>query len=150
MKKGKNMTRNIIIYIFIYIFVIGCSSDGIFNQNDSGCGGTLEVSAPSLEVDGNGYYHIDFLQGYVQTFSTLKTSVGYDGEKVGWISNKEVLVGNTWTNCIDAASYSDSNGNAYGVLSVWEGLVGDTITVYVGYTDDCSEDFTDSIYIIVD
>ena len=49
------MIKNKILYIFIYTLCISC---GIFEPKECDTGCYLEVSAPSLEIDENEYYHI--------------------------------------------------------------------------------------------
>ena len=72
------MVRNIILYIFIYILCVGCeTSNSMMCEN---C--YLDISAPSLQIDENGYYHMEWLDGYVQTFSTLTVETGLDYQKV--------------------------------------------------------------------
>ena len=90
------------VYIFIYIFIVGCSGD--LNQTCPGY--YLDMEAPSLNIDENGYYHMTFLNDYVQTFSVLEAETGSNDEyqKVGWITNKEILIDGYWTNLINPSS----------------------------------------------
>ena len=141
------MRRNIILCIFIYILCVGCESSYDAMMCDD-C--YLDISAPSLEMDENGYYHMECLDGYVQTFSTLKAETGLDYQKVKWISNKEINIAGHWTNLVNMDSYTDDGGIAYTVLGVWEEFVGDTIKVYCGYTNDCSINYADSLEVIVE
>ena len=136
-----------IFYIFIYILMTGC--ENIVGPVCSEC--YLDVDAPSLTMDENGYYHIQFLDGYSQTFTTLKAETGITDyyQKVNWISNQEYSFGNSWVNLVNGNSYTDDEGNAYTVLSVWQEFVGDTIKVYSGYNDECNFNHIDSIGVIV-
>tara|TARA_Y100000310_G_C20094295_1_gene539737 strand:- start:89 stop:490 length:402 start_codon:yes stop_codon:yes gene_type:complete len=111
----------------------------------------LEASAPDLELDENGYYHIEWIDGYVQTFSTLSAQTGsYDNyQKVGWISNKEIKILGHWTNLVNSSSYT-SGGVAHTVLGVWEQFIGDTIKVYSAFQDEYGKQYTDSIGVIVE
>ena len=113
----------------------------------------LDISAPSLEIDENGYYHIEWLDGYVQTFSTLTAETGLDYQKVQWVSNKEINIQyfgqDNWTNLVNTSSYTDDEGVAHTVLGVWEQFVGDTIKVYGGYTNNCSIQYIDSLKVVV-
>ena len=70
-------------------------------------------------------------------------------QKVNWISNQEYSFGNSWVNLVNGNSYTDDEGNAYTVLSVWQEFVGDTIKVYSGYNDECNFNHIDSIGVIV-
>ena len=151
------MVKNKINYIFIYIFMIfifvGCEGDptsptGIDCIDDC----YLNMDAPSLGMDDNGYYHMEFIDGYSQTFSTLSASVGIENQKLGWISNKEILINGVWTNLVNEVSYTNSSGMGHTVLSAWPEFVGDTIKVYCGYwtQDNCHTHFVDSLEVIVE
>ena len=144
------MVKKIISYIFIYILLVGCKSP-------MGCaydiGRYIDISAPDLTLDNNGYYHMEFLEGYSQTFTTLEAETGelssYN-QKVKWMSNKEILIAGYWTDLVNGSSYTDEYGKAYTVLGVWENFIGDTIKVYSGYTDDCYILQVDSLEVVID
>jgi hypothetical protein len=138
------MVKNIIWYIFMYILCVGC--DTRYTCEDC----YLDISAPSLEMDENGYYHMEWLDGYVQTFSTLTAETGLDYQKVKWISNKEINIQDNWTNLVNTSSYTDDEGVAHTVLGVWEQFVGDTIKVYSGYSNNCDILYIDSLEVVVD
>ena len=140
------MVKNILSCIFIYILLIGCESPLVCED----C--YLDVSAPDLEMDGNGYYHMEFLDSYTQTLSTLKAETGITdyNQKVRWISNKEILIAGYWTQLVNQSSYTDDDGKAYTVLSAWEIFIGDTIKVYSVYTDNCNINHVDSLEVIID
>ena len=144
------MVKNIILYIFIYVLCISCGDSIVTND----CNCYLDISAPSLQIDENGYYHMEWLEEYVQTFSTLEARTGVDYQKVGWISNREMNVKyfNTtnWTNLVNTSSYTNNEGITYTVLGVWEEFVSDTIKVYCGYTDECNIEHKDSLEVIID
>ena len=141
------MNKNILLSIFIYIFIIACESSPIECED---C--YISIEASSLTIDENGYYHIQFLDGYTQTFTTLKVETGIEDyyQKVKWLSNKRILLGNYWTDLVNNSSYTDDYGQAYTVLSVWQEFIGDTIKVYSGYTDNCSILHADSLEVIVE
>ena len=140
------MIKNILKYIFIYILLVGCESPLVCED----C--YLDISAPDLQMDGNGYYHMNFLDSYIQTFSTLEAKTGITdyNQKVKWISNKEIMIAGHWTNLVNGSSYTDSDGKAYTVLGVWENFTGDTIKVYSGYTDNCNIQHVDSLEVVID
>ena len=140
------MVRNILSYIFIYILLIGCDSPLVCED----C--YLDVSAPDLQMDENGYYHMEFLNSYTQTFSTLKAETGITdyNQKVTWISNKEILIAGYWTQLVNQSSYTDNDGIAYTVLSAWDNFIGDTLKVYAVYTDECHIQHIDSLGVIID
>ena len=140
------MVKKIISYIFIYILLVGCESPLVCE----GC--YLDITAPDLTLDSNGYYHMEFLDSYVQTFSTLEAETGITSynQKVKWISNKEILIADHWTNLVNQSSYTDNDGKAYTVLGVWENFIGDTVKVYSGYTDNCNILHVDSLEVVID
>jgi len=141
------MVKNMMFYIFIYIFIVGCSND--LNQTCPGY--YLDMEAPSLNIDENGYYHMTFLNDYGQTFTTLEANTGSIDEyqKVVWITNREILIDGYWTNLVNGNSYTDEEGIAHTALSIWEQFVGDTIKIYCGYDDNCSIHYVDSLEVIV-
>ena len=140
------MVKNLLMYIFIYTLLIGCNSPLVCKD----C--YLNIKAPDLQMDGNGYYHIEFLDSYIQTFSTLEAETGITdyNQKVNWISNKEIMISGYWTNLVNQSSYTDENGRAYTVLGVWENFNGDTVKVYSGYTDNCNILHVDSLEVVID
>ena len=140
------MVKKIISYIFIYILLVGCESPLVCED----C--YLDVSAPDLQMDGNGYYHMNFLDSYIQTFSTLEAKTGITdyNQKVKWVSNKEILIAGYWTNLVNGSSYTDSDGKAYTVLGVWDNFIGDTVRVYSGYTDNCNIQHVDSLEVVIE
>ena len=143
------MVKKLFIYIFIYVLCIGCESP--LESCDSDC--YIDVDAPSLVQNEDGYYYMNFTDGYEQTFTTLQADIGIENWPVGWISNKEYNVEHmgydNWTNLVNQTSYTDNNGIAYSVLGVWEDFIGDTIKVYCGYHDECDIHFVDSLEVIV-
>ena len=75
------MLRNIVSFIFIYIFIISCDNSILGTQECSDC--VLELSFTDLEIESDGYYHLDFNQDYIQTFTRIDAQVGNDYEFVG-------------------------------------------------------------------
>ena len=157
------MVKNLIIYIFIYTLLVGCDVERIIGVEDCTTFlgyDYLEVSAPSLQMDDNGYYHMEWLEGYTQTFSTLNADTQANENeilKVTWSSDSGIYYTNNWVSSVNPASYTGSDGVAHTVLGVWEEQIGDTITVYAqllnftGYfSEDCHEEYMDSIKVVVD
>ena len=140
------MVKNTLKYIFIYILLVGCESPLTCED----C--YIDITAPDLQIDENGYYHMEFLNSYVQTFSTLevKTGITKYNQKVKWLSNKEILIAGYWTSLVNQSSYTNNDGKAYTVLGIWENFIGDTIKVYSGYTDNCNILHVDSLEVIID
>ena len=134
------------MYIFIYILLVGCDIQSTqFCETDC----YLDVEAPSLQIDENGYYHMEWLEGYVQTFSTLDANTGSDEiVKVLWESDSGINYSGYWVSSVNPASYTD-DGVAHTVVSAWEEQIGDTLTVYAQYQDECGVEYVDSIRVII-
>ena len=66
------------------------------------------------------------------------------------MSNKEISIQGHWTNLVNSASYTDEEGVAHTVLGIWPEFIGDTITVYCGYTDQCDVHHVDSLKVIIE
>ncbi len=147
------MIRKVISYIFIYIVMVittGCESSVMgpcVSESD------MIVNAPNLTQDNNGYYHMYFVDGYIQTFATIEANINLDYWPVAWISNKEYNIEHmgtdNWTNLVNKTSYTNDEGVAYTVLGVWETFVGDTIKIYSGYENECDIHFVDSLEVVV-
>ena len=143
------MVKKSILYIFIYTLLVGCNTQ---NPLNSGCGVDcyLDISAPSLQIDENSYYHIEWLEGYVQTFSTLDADTGSDGiVKVMWESDSGINHLGYWVSNVNPASYTN-NGVAHTVLAAWEEQIGDTLTVYAWYQDECDIEHVDLIKVVIE
>ena len=113
----------------------------------------LTISAPDLEIDNNGYYHIDFINSDIQTFTTLKSETGFYYEKIWWFSNTMHLAqhgtNENWEYLVNTSSYTNDEGIGHTVFSAWEENIGDTVKVICTYTDNCNIWYSDSLYIIV-
>ena len=143
------MLRNIVSFIFIYIFIIGCNNNIVGTQNCSNC--MLELST-ELEIDESGYYHLDFDPDYTQTFTRIYADVGHDYEYVEWMSDTYFcLEWNGFQQCndvVNGASYSGSDGVASTVLGVHDVHIGMTVTVYCGYYSMGTQ-YLDSIKVVI-
>tara|TARA_Y100000593_G_C4238826_1_gene301013 strand:- start:279 stop:722 length:444 start_codon:yes stop_codon:yes gene_type:complete len=146
------MVKNLIMYIFIYVFIIGCESP-MSPSCDSDCFINIGSDSENVVMGDDGYYHMQFIDDYTQTFATLKVETGLQYWPVGWISNKEYNIQHmgedNWVNLVNKTSYSDNDGEARTVLGVWDFFIGDTIKVYVGYHNECDVHFVDSLEVIV-
>ena len=143
------MVKKLILYIFIYTLLIGCNTQ---NPLNSECESdfTVNVEAPELEMDENGYYHIEWLEGYNQTFATLEAITNTEGyNKIYWNSQQGMEYSGEFVSCVNPASYT-SDGIARQTMAVWEEMVGDTITIYAGFEDWCYNQHVDSIGVIVE
>ena len=156
------MVKNLFLVIFISVLVIGCDwritepidytigLDDEIIEEEVQFDYYLELSS-YLNMDGNGYYYMEFLNDYIQTFTTLSGMTGsYNTyQKVAWISNKEININGEWTNLVNEASYTDELGEAHTVLGVWDEFIGDTVKVYAGYTDEQNNHYVDSLEVII-
>ena len=152
-KNARKLLKYIFIYI-IYTLLVSCDSGNVLIDDYEECEYDcyLDTTAPSLTMDGNGYYHIEFSEGSSQTFSTLdaETGMGTIITKVYWTSDSGINYGDYWISSVNSAAYTDDEGVAHTVLSVWEEQVGDTLTVMSQYRGQCGIWFEDSIGIIVE
>ena len=173
-----------IFYIFIYMLVVGCGAEldwYVMDPNNADnmyfswsyppdpelpweatemCGDEiyLDITAPDLGLDENGYYHMEFLDSYSQTFTTLEGQTGLAGNnniaKVGWISDSYILYewgqGIDTINAVNTATYTGPDGIVNTVLSIWPEFIGDTLTVYAGYRDGCDEEHFDFLKVVVE
>ena len=146
------MVKKSTLYIFIYTLLVGCDTQSILTNETYGecVSYDLDVSAPSLQIDENGYYHMEWLEGYNQTFSTLDANTGSGViTKVMWDSDSGINYSGYWVSSVNPASYTN-DGVAHTVLSAWEEQIGDTLTIYAGYMDECGIEYIDSIKVVVD
>ena len=144
------MVKKLFIYIFIYTLLVGCDTQNPLNNEECESDFTMNVEAPELEMDNNGYYHIEWLAGYNQTFATLEAITNTEGyNKIYWTSQQGIEYGGEFVSCVNPASYT-SDGVARQTMAVWEEMVGDTITIYASYYDDCSNQLVDLIKVVVD
>ena len=145
------MLRNIVSFIFIYIFIISCDNSVLGTQECSNC--TLELIT-ELEIDESGYYHLDFNGNDIQTFTRIDAQVGHDYEYVGWTSDTYFIIETygyeEYVNVVNESSYTNGDGFAYTMLGVYEQNIGDTIIVYCGYYDDYGTQHVDSLEVIID
>ena len=142
--------KNKLVFLLFSIYILttlGCEDAGKCTSDYY-----LEIDAPSLVSDENGYYRFQFVSRYVQTFTTLRAQTGSIDtyQKLGWMSNKEININGHWTNLVNPATYTDDEGTGYTVLGVWQEFIGDTITVYCAYKDECQSLYTDTLKVIME
>ena len=143
------MVKKLFTYIFIYTLLVGCNRLPL-NNNECESDFMMNVEAPELEMDNNGYYHIEWLAGYNQTFATLEAITNTEGyNKIYWTSQQGIEYGGEFVSCVDPASYT-SDGVARQTMAVWEEMVGDTLIIYAGFEDWCYNQHLDSIGVIVE
>jgi len=144
------MTRNLISYIFIYVLLIGCESNVLA---PSECESDFEMDVVSdLVIDENGYYHIEWLEGYNQTFATVTAVTNIQGwNRIYWSCDSGILYAGEFIECINPISYTDEHtGLAKQTMAVWEEMINDTLTIHAGYEDSCYNQHIDLIKVIVD
>ena len=144
------MIRNLISYIFIYVLLIGCESNVLA---PSECESDFEMEVTSdLVIDENGYYHIEWLEGYNQTFATLTAVTNLQGfNRIYWSCDSGIEHMGEWIQCINGVSYTDEHtGIARQTMGVWEEMIGDTLTIYTGYEDWCYNQHIEYIKVVVD
>ena len=144
------MVKKLFIYIFIYTLLVGCDTQNPLNNEECESDFTMNVEAPELGMDENGYYHIEWLEGYNQTFATLEAITNTDGyNKIYWTSQEGIEYGGEFVSCVNPASYT-SDGVARQTMAVWEEMIGDTVTIYAGFEDWCYIQHIDSMRVVVD
>ena len=144
------MLKKIIKYIFIYticVITIGCDNPMSIETCDY-C--HLELEAPDLPMIDD-VYQLNYNDGALQTFTRLRAYVGYELEYLGWTTNIS-FEGCTWDYCenipvVNQASYSNDDGYAYQMMGVYEGNIGQTATIWVGYYDNYGTHWLDSIKV---
>ena len=142
------MVKNLILYILIYVILIGCEGNPI-GFCESNC--YLDVQASSLTMNENGIYELEWLDGYNQTFTTLDAETGSETyTRVHWDTDLGVWYQGEVMKPINYSSYTnEEDGIAHSVFGPWEVMIGKTITIYTTYTDDCGIDYLDSIKVKV-
>ena len=148
------MVKNLFSVIFISVLIISCDSQIVIGgDEDEYLNDEIQYSidvTSYLPLD-NGYYKMEYLNGYNQTFTTLTAETGSldSYQHIAWMSNKEIKIGDEWINLVNGASYTDEFGEAHTVLSIWPEFINDTIKVYAGYNDEYGNHYVDSLKVIV-
>jgi uncharacterized protein YcfL len=144
------MVKKLFIYIFIYTLLVGCDTQSVLTNNECESDFMMNVEAPELEMDENGYYHIEWLEGYNQTFATLEAITNTEGyNRIYWTSQQGIEYGGEFVSCVNPVSYT-SDGVARQTMAVWGEMVGDTIMIYAGFEDWCYNQHIDSIGVVVE
>ena len=81
------MKKHRLLILVAYLLLISCEDIQYCSEH------FLEIEAPDLQYS-NGFYRMEYLPQYMQTFTTLKASTGstYELQKLAWISNREIDV----------------------------------------------------------
>ena len=148
------MVGNLNNYIFIYMILLltGCEDNPVSTnvwECESDC--YIVTTAPNLEKDENGYYQMEWLEGYNQTYTTLNAETGINGSyPVYWDSYSGITYSDEHVSVVNHSSMtSEDDGIAHTILAVWEHMIGDTITVYAGLEDWCYEKHFDSLKVVI-
>ena len=89
--------RKLISYIFIYVLLTGCEVENPLVNEYQECESDfiMNVEAPELELDKNGYYKMEWIEGYTQTFTTLDAVTNTSGyNNIYWNSNNGIIFNN--------------------------------------------------------
>ena len=72
---------------------VNSSSDTEWSSDNENCNYTIDITS-YLPIDEDGYYLMNFISGYTQTFTTLTSETeSYEyNQKVAWLSNKEINI----------------------------------------------------------
>ena len=133
-------------FFLIILLIVGCNT--ITQPTEQNCNCSLYIYSNLPTQDG--VYQLTFNDSYVQTFTHLyvETECGLH-TKVSWDTNYQYRINTDWVSLVNPSSMMDEDGNGTIVFGVWEEFIGDTISVYCGYTDDCGNHHLDSIKIFI-
>ena len=128
----------------ILLLIVGCNS--ITEPIEQNCNCRIDVYSNLPKQ--NEIYELTFNDSYVQTFTQLyvETECGLH-TKVSWDTNYQYRINTDWVSLVNPSSMTDEDGDGIIIFGVWEEFIGDTISVYCGYTDDCGNHHLDSLEI---
>ena len=114
----------------------------------------MQIEAPALQMDSNGFYHLVVDSNSIQTFTQLRAYIGYEYEYVAWTTDV-TFEGCTWNYCedvpvVNGSGYSSDDGYSYQMMGVMEENIGQTATIWVGYYDNYGTQWLDSIKVKID
>ena len=131
---------------FVFLFLIGCE-----DTREPDCGGCgLEVYAVNLLEFSDGHYIMEYDEELAQTYTMLgaETECGWS-QHLQWDTDYQYQINTDWVSLVNPASMTDEDGNGKIVFAVWEEFIGETITIYGTYTDDCGNNFLNSVKVKV-
>ena len=137
-----------IAFIFILLSHFSCTYQQSEDEGcNSNCNFNLRVFS-DLPIGENADYKLEWVDNNTQTFGTIKADIGCEIiKKVAWQSNYEVEYQGEWTNIVNETSYSSEDGIATTIIGVFSNFIGEVVTVYCGFNDECDNHFSDSITI---
>ena len=125
---------------------ISCST--LFEMDEPcECGLNITSELPMV----NGVYHLPYNNNLSMTYSHLyaETDCGLF-TKISWDSDYQFeIVEDQWISLINPASMTNEQGEGTIVYGVWSPFIGETITLYGGYVDDCDNHFVDSVKVFI-
>ena len=167
------MVKNFLLTIFISILTIGCDNqitgpidwEEYYEEEEPTCEPQYFLQVESYLPMENGYYIMEYLQNWDQTFTTLTAKTGSTDniQLVSWSTMQGMYVPSSgvyvsedssgdvdyWVMATNGISYTDEIGEAHTVLSAIQSFVGDTVDVHASFTDICNNNYTDMIKVIV-
>ena len=134
------------LLIIVGLLTIGCSDFNPIMSESEDCDCGLEIT--STLPENNGINELEYNADLAQTYSILdaSTECGWS-QHIQWDSDYQYQIQGEWISLVNPASMSDEDGNAKIVFAVWEDFIGDTITIYGGYTDEHGHHFINSVRI---
>ena len=134
--------------IFFLLVLNGCNSTLFDEPCKSDCSINIYSELPQ---DEDGVYILNWNPNLVMTYSHLyvETECGLH-TKVSWDSDYQFeIVEDQWISLINPSSMTNEQGEGTIVYGVWSPFIGETITLYGGYVDDCDNHFVDSVKVFV-
>ena len=130
----------------ILLLIVGCTTNTEPIEQNCNCSIDVYSNLPKQ----NEIYELTFNDSYVQTFTQLyvETKCGLH-TKVSWDTNYQYRINTDWVSLVNPSSMTDEDGDGIIIFGVWEEFIGDTISVYCGYSDDCGNHHLDSIKIFI-
>ena len=142
------MIKHSIFLFSLIFFFIGCTNPLMDNTCKSDCSINIYSELPQ---DEDGVYILNWNPNLVMTYSHLyvETECGLH-TKVSWDSDYQFeIVEDQWISLINPASMTNEQGEGTIVYGVWSPFIGETITLYGGYVDDCDNHFVDSVKVFI-
>ena len=142
-----------LIYILSLFYLFGCSNN-MFGINSEEYNFSVETKLP---MDENGYYHFTMVT-YSTTQALTKFTVHTNNPRIQFVYwdcdtqfDYEWMNQNFDVDIINHSSYTNSDGDAFTMFGPQITMVGDTVTVYVGYVDsEFDVEYSEKFYVILE